>query len=147
MSRFQRSRPVQLLVDLIVNAQRGTFFNYQELSHQAGVDVREKQSVLQSARRILEAQHGVIVTVKRGMGIQVSTGTLAAEEVRGSVRKIYQASQKSRKKVNVAVSRYTDDMPLVDAEEMRHTARMLGAIQAGIEVNRAERKALEGNRK
>lgn len=140
---FNCSLESRQLADYLIKfaAQRDytTTLTYEELSRAAGVNVREKASVLQTAKRIALREAKADFGPVRGIGIQLldSRGLIAVgESILSRVRRAT-----TRGLYRVANVEYET---LDDSEKIRHNtnASFLGVVR--MMTNKSSRKRLEG---
>ena len=116
-----------------------TVIPYDTLSEKAGVDVRDKPNVLQSARRIVLREKNVWYGTVRGEGIKLCTSREASGEGESGRRSIVRTANRSLRKMGTA--NYNE---LTQEEKTYHNvnASLLGAV--GLMNTRSSRKRLEG---
>jgi hypothetical protein len=101
---FETSTDVQKCCDFLANKDRAS---YAEISHHLGrkVNSPHDRHVLESARRRLEKQQGVVFVVERGIGIVRATNgqvaTLATTHPIGKIKRLTRKAKKRQGRVNV----------------------------------------------
>ena len=100
--QFTLSIETQLIADRLSAVAMGEQVSYDELSKIAGSNVREDRGALESARRVVLREHGIVFDVVRGSGLIRLDDNAIIESRARDVRHINRAAHKAMVKQSKA---------------------------------------------
>jgi len=92
--QFQLSVDVRLLSQMLAESDPDQVHSYERMSEIVGRDIQANRSILQSARRVVQRDHGIVFATVSRVGIQRITGGDVVRTTDGVIKKIRRSAKR-----------------------------------------------------
>lgn len=115
---FRRSLETQELIERLSKLEPGALVSYADLSEVAGETITGGTPALQSAKRAVEKERGVALSVERGVGVRRLTDDEIVDDTHGARSRIRRQSKRALSRLSAVI----DFASLSDEKKRTHQA-------------------------